>query len=161
MTDAAGRGSAVEPHSRVLLLDASALVEVLVPGRWSAAAERLLGQLDRPTPTMLLTASHALVEVTHALRCLSLGSAIPPAAASAAVDALLELDLVLDPPGRRLARAWDLRDAMTPYDALYAAAAEDLGLPLISTDERLIRACRAVEIPAIHLDDAFRATRHK
>lgn len=141
-----------DPH---LLLDASVLVEILTRGRWQAAAERLLDRLDRPIPTTLLTASHAPAEITHALRRLTRSGIITPAAGNAAVDNLLQLDLVLDPPGRRIARAWELRDTMTPYDALYAAAADALHLPLITIDERLLRACAAVDIPAIHLGDAF------
>lgn len=102
-----------------------------------------------------MTASHALAEATNVIRRLSRRGALPEAAADIAIGGLLDLDLVLDPPGHRIPRAWDLRHPMTTYDAIYAAAAEALGLPLITTDERLLRACRAAEIPAIHLRDAF------
>ncbi len=138
-----------------LLLDASVLVEMLINGPWRAPATRLQGQLRRATAPVPMTASHALAEATNVVRRLSRRGALPGATADIAIGSLLDLDLVLDPPGARIPRAWELRHTMTPYDALYAAAAEALHLPLISTDERLLRACRAAEIPAIHLRDAF------
>lgn len=42
--------------------------------------------------------------------------------------------------GALAARAWDLRDKLTFYDALYAAPAEHLGVPLLPGDARLSRA---------------------
>lgn len=42
---------------------------------------------------------------------------------------------------------------MSAYDAAYAAAADDLGIPLISTDGRLLTACETAGIPAGHLRD--------
>lgn len=42
---------------------------------------------------------------------------------------------------------------MTAYDAAYAATAEALGVPLVTVDGRLLRACRAQGIAAEHLDD--------
>jgi len=49
-------------------------------------------------------------------------------------------------PGERfahrllLARAWDLRDAVRGWDAMYVALAEALGAALITTDRRLAAA---------------------
>ena len=37
-------------------------------------------------------------------------------------------------------RAWQLRTNLTAYDALYVALAEQLNLPLLSSDGRLARA---------------------
>lgn len=145
-----------EAHGH-LLIDASVLVEIAATHRWSAAADRLLEHVSAVHPTTLLTASHAPIEATHVLRRLTRHGAIADDEADAALNALLGLDLVLDPPGHRLPRAWQLRHTMATYDAVYAAAAEALNLPLITTDERLLRGCRAVGIPAIHLRDAFPA----
>jgi predicted nucleic acid-binding protein len=149
------QGGAGEPV--YLLLDASVLVELLIDGTWRDAATRLQDHLRRETAPAPVTASHALAEATNVLRRLSRRGALPEVAADIALGGLLDLDLVLDPPGPRIPRAWELRDTMTTYDAIYAAAAEALALPLISTDERLIRACTTVSIPAIHLRDAFPA----
>lgn len=140
-----------------LLVDASVLVEIASTHRWTTAADRLLEHVSAIRPTTLLTASHAPIEATHALRRLTRHGAISDDEADTTLDTLLGLDLVLDPPGARLPRAWQLRHTMTTYDAVYAAAAEALNLPLVSTDDRLIRACIAARIPAIHLRDAFPA----
>ncbi len=150
---AASQDEAAEPA--YLLLDASVLVELLINGAWRDAATRLQDLLRRATAPTPMTASHALAEAANVIRRLSRRGALPGATADVAIGGLLDLDLVLDPPAARIPRAWELRHTMTTYDAVYASAAEALSMPLISTDERLIRACVAVDIPAIHLQDAF------
>lgn len=65
------------------------------------------------------------------------------------VDWLAGLDLVLDSTAPRARRIWSLREHMGARDA---AAAEALGAPLVSVDERLLRACRDAGIGASHLD---------
>lgn len=152
----AGRGDETDFRD-YLLVDASVLVEIVTSHRWEAEADRLLNDESTPRPTTLLTASHGPIEATHALRRLTRHGAISDDEADSALAFLLTLGVVLDPPGARLPRAWELRHTMTTYDAIYAAAAEALRLPLITTDERLLRACKAVNIPAIHLRDAFPA----
>jgi predicted nucleic acid-binding protein len=61
--------------------------------------------------------------------------------------------LLLDATGPRLRRIWTLREQMSAYDAAYAAAAEAFEAPLVSTDKRLLGACQAAEITALHLSD--------
>lgn len=39
-----------------------------------------------------------------------------------------------------ISRSWELRENVTPYDALYIALAEKLGCTLLTTDARLSRA---------------------
>jgi predicted nucleic acid-binding protein len=39
-----------------------------------------------------------------------------------------------------IARVWELRDSLTPYDAAYVALAEQLDVPLFTCDARLGRA---------------------
>ncbi len=70
-----------------------------------------------------------------------------------AIEWLGRLDLVLDATTPRLRRIWSLRERMSAYDAAYAATAEALAAPLLTVDERLLRACRAAGIPALHLDE--------
>jgi predicted nucleic acid-binding protein len=41
---------------------------------------------------------------------------------------------------------------MSAYDAAYAAAAEAFDAPLVTVDDRLLRACHDAAIPAVHLD---------
>lgn len=38
---------------------------------------------------------------------------------------------------RLIPRCWDLRDNLTPYDAAYVALAENLGVILLTADERM------------------------
>jgi predicted nucleic acid-binding protein len=61
--------------------------------------------------------------------------------------------LLLDATGPRLRRIWTLRERMSADDAAYAAAAEAFDAPLVSTDKRLLGACQAAEITALHLSD--------
>jgi predicted nucleic acid-binding protein len=70
----------------------------------------------------------------------------------AASECLAQLDLVLDPTGPRVRRVWSLCDRMSAHDAAYAAAAEAFDAPLVTVDDRLLRACHDAGIPAVHLD---------
>ena len=54
-----------------------------------------------------------------------------------------------DHSGPMMAIAWQLRDSLTFYDALYVALATTLSVPLVTTDARLSRAPalpRSVEV---------------
>lgn len=99
-----------------------------------------------------------MVEAISALRRLTLTGALEADQGLAAVEWLGRLDLILDPTAPRRRRIWSLREGMTAYDAAYAAAAEALDAPLLSVDQRLIRACADASIPAIHLDELARAS---
>lgn len=59
---------------------------------------------------------------------------------SAAIDDLEDLDLVRYPALPLMRRAFDLRDNVTAYDAVYVALAERLGCPLVTADQRLAAA---------------------
>jgi len=69
-----------------------------------------------------------------------------------ALEWLAGLDLVLDATAPRLRRIWSLRDRMSSYDAAYAAAAEAFDAPLVTVDDRLLRACADAGISAVSLD---------
>ncbi|MGE3328413.1 MAG: type II toxin-antitoxin system VapC family toxin [Acidimicrobiia bacterium] len=58
----------------------------------------------------------------------------------AAVDDLLALPMARFPTGPSMARAYELRANVTPYDAAYVALAETLSYPLVTADVRLSRA---------------------
>lgn len=59
---------------------------------------------------------------------------------SAAIDDFEDLDLVRYPALPLMRRAFDLRDNVTAYDAVYVALAERLGCPLVTADQRLAAA---------------------
>jgi predicted nucleic acid-binding protein len=135
----------------MLVLDASVLVELVVAGEHRAGADALLDRYEQAGGLTLVSAAHGLIEAAAAVRRLTQRGALGADEGFQAVGWLGELNLVLDPPAPRLRRVWALRDRMSAYDAAYAAAAEALEAPLISTDGRLLDACQAAGIEAIHL----------
>ncbi len=59
---------------------------------------------------------------------------------SAAIDDLEDLDLVRYPALPLMRRAFELRDNVTAYDAVYVALAERLDCTLVTADRRLAAA---------------------
>lgn len=141
------------PELELVVADASVLVELVVAGRHRRGADALLSRYAASPALTLVSAAHGLIEATSAVRRLTLGGLLTPEQGLAAVDWLGGFDLVLDATAPRLRRIWSLREGMTAYDAAYAAAADALAAPLVTVDGRLLRACRDVAIPAMHLDD--------
>jgi predicted nucleic acid-binding protein len=137
----------------LVVVDASVLVELVTDGRHSRNAEALLAAYTAPEGIVLITAAHGLVEATNAMRKLVLRGILTVDDGLAAVEELGDLDLLLDVTGARLRRIWSLRDRMSAYDAAYAAAAEALNAPLLTADDRLLRACRDAAIRAIGLEE--------
>lgn len=58
----------------------------------------------------------------------------------AAIADLTAMRVMRYPAAGFLSRIFELRDNVTPYDAVYVALAESLGFTLITADERLARA---------------------
>lgn len=134
------------------------LVELVVAGRHRRGAEALLRRYATVPRLTLVSAAHGLIEATSAVRRLVLRDDLAPEHGLDALEWLAELDLALDPTAPRLRRIWSLRERMSAYDAAYAAAAEAFGVPLITVDGRLLRACHDAAIPARHLDDFAKAS---
>ncbi|MDQ3380033.1 MAG: type II toxin-antitoxin system VapC family toxin [Actinomycetota bacterium] len=119
----------------MIVVDASAIVE-------SVVLERHIPELsDRLTNDGDLHAPHLVdVEVLHALRRLVASGALSSDRASdARVDAA-NLLIMRYPHLDLLERAWELRDNLTVYDAVYVALAELLDAPLVTCDARLAQA---------------------
>lgn len=119
----------------MLVVDASCLYEVVVDGVASEVVRnRLTLDADHAAPHVVD------VEVLSVIRRDHRGGVIDATAASQAVADLREW------PGERfdhrllLERAWDLRDNIRSWDALYVALAEVLGATLITCDRRLASA---------------------
>lgn len=120
----------------MIVLDASAAIEwLLVRDLGAAVAARF------SDPAVTVHAPSLLgVEVAAALRGLVLGGHARPERASLALADLAASDIALHDPTPLLPRAWELRDNLTPYDAVYVALAEILDATLVTADARIASA---------------------
>lgn len=118
------------------VIDASALVLAL-SGKTAGAAA-----LRARLPGMHRHAPHLIdAEVGNVLRRHERSGRISRLEAYTALRAAQALVEHRYPhTGALAARAWDLRDNLSFYDALYAALADQLGVPLLTGDARLTRA---------------------
>jgi predicted nucleic acid-binding protein len=119
----------------VVVVDTSAVVAALVARPRAPDLDARLkadGELHAP---------HLIdVELLHALqRLLGAGALTGERAADARAD-FADLSVVRYPHVALADRAWELRDNLTPYDAMFVALAELLDVPLITCDARLERA---------------------
>lgn len=115
----------------MIVVDASAVVEVVGYRRLEALQQRLYrGET--------LHAPHVIdVEVTHAVRGLVARGELSLDGAFLARRDAAEMPMTLYPHALLLERAWQLRDTLSTYDAVYIALAELLPAPLITCDARL------------------------
>lgn len=119
----------------MIVADASAVLELLIG---TAAAERVADRLLDPAETV--HAPHLLdVEVVQALRRYVASGDLDASQAERAIADLLELPIQRHGHGVLLHRAWELRQSITAYDAVYVALAEALRAPLLTRDGRLAR----------------------
>lgn len=131
-----------------LVIDAGVVVAALVDGgphgRW---AESMLTSGPLAAPHLMP------VEATNILRRACLTGALGADSAHLAHADLLRLRVVLFDHEPVAERVWNLRGAVTAYDACYVALAEALDAPLATIDLRLSRSpgpCCAFETPPIH-----------
>lgn len=119
----------------MLVVDASVLVTALVDddADGDEGRGRLRGE-DLAAPELID------LEVVSALRRAVSASAVPPRRAALAIDDLISMPLLRAPHHRLLTRCWELRENLTPYDAVYVALAEALGAPLLTADARMASA---------------------
>jgi predicted nucleic acid-binding protein len=117
------------------VVDASVLVEYLTVGENVEAARAAIGRERWVWAPALIDA-----EVGNALRRLVRSKELGPRKATAALDDFLDMRIQRVPHRSLVDRAWQLRDNVTFYDALYVALAEALGAPLLTRDARLARA---------------------
>jgi predicted nucleic acid-binding protein len=120
----------------MIVIDASAVLELLLN---TTAAPRVAERISRAGET--LHAPHLLdVEVGHVLRRYAGTGDLSAAQGEQALADLEQLPLVRYPHNALLRRAWELRQLVTVYDAMYIALAEGLDAPLLTSDSRLARA---------------------
>ena len=120
----------------MIVVDASALLEVLLR---TPAAQAVEGRLFDPEET--LHAPHLLdVEVAQVIRRYAVNGEIDGERGGAALEDLAVVPLRRYPHDLLLPRAWELRNNLTAYDAVYIALAEALEAPLLTRDRRLAAA---------------------
>jgi predicted nucleic acid-binding protein len=117
------------------VVDASVLVEYLSGGEHVEAARVAIRRERWVWAPALVDA-----EVGNALRRQARAKEISVRKAGAALDDLVDMRLQRVPHRALVDRAWQLRDNVSFYDALYVALAEALGKPLLTLDARLARA---------------------
>ena len=132
---------------QMLIVDASCLYEVVADTPQSEEVRRRLAvDTDHGAPHVVDA------EVLGIIRRDRMLGRLDETAARQAVDDLR--DWPAERYGHRLllARAWELRDRVRSWDALYVALAEALDGTLITTDQRLGRVrgldCRVEVLPA-------------
>lgn len=76
------------------------------------------------------------LECTAAFRGLVLGRKVSAADAAEALEMLDQMNLHRMDHAPFMHRVWELRDNMWPYDAIFAAMAESLGVPLVTLDQK-------------------------
>ncbi|HEY2031366.1 MAG TPA: type II toxin-antitoxin system VapC family toxin [Myxococcales bacterium] len=115
----------------MVVVDASALVEVLIRGRKGDAVTARLRDEELHAPHIVD------LEVTQVLRRLERTRALDPSRCSLALRFLQAMSLFREPHEPLLQRCWELSANFTAYDAAYIALAEALEVSLITCDARL------------------------
>jgi predicted nucleic acid-binding protein len=88
-----------------VVVDASALVELVIEGEHRAGADALLDRYRTVDRLVLVSAAHGLIEATSAIQRLTQRGALSPEQGSQSISWLGQIDLVLDATGPRLRRA--------------------------------------------------------
>ena len=122
-------------HGPMLIVDASCLCEVLIGGPGAdAIRERLVADKDHGAPHIVDVEVFAVIRREHMRGHLD---------RTEAAHAVEDLEAW---PGERfghrplLARAWQLRETVRGWDAMYVALAEAFDATLVTTDKRLASA---------------------
>ena len=117
-----------------VVIDASALVELLLQSKRAPAVLQAVGSTEMVAPDGINP------EVLSTLRRLERIGELRAARASLAVDHLVGAPVRRLPTLPLLQGAWTLRANVTSYDACYVALARELRCPLITGDLKLSRA---------------------
>jgi predicted nucleic acid-binding protein len=119
----------------LIVVDASVIAPALADddADGDRARERLLGE-------RLVAPELCDLEVIVVIRKALLAGVIDDRRAAMALADLAVLDLERVSHRPLLARIWELRENVTPYDATYVALAETLEATLVTADHRLSQA---------------------
>jgi predicted nucleic acid-binding protein len=129
----------------VRVVDASVVVDALIgDGSRGLAARAAIAHVD-----LMVAPEHVKAECAQGIRRAWRTGTVSDRRATAALRSLALLAVATVPVAHLLGRAWELRHNLTATDALYVALAEQLGLPLVTTDLRIGRAA-GVRCPVVH-----------
>ena len=122
----------------MIVVDASALLEVLLRTKAAKAVERWLFD-----PRQTLHAPHLLdIEIAQVIRRYAANREVDAERGRAALADLTDFPIRRYPHDFLLPRIWELRNNLSAYDAVYVALAEALDAPLLTRDRRLAAAAR-------------------
>jgi predicted nucleic acid-binding protein len=118
----------------LIVLDSSAAVDLFA---WRQHGSWVRTQIERDGDAHV---PHLFdLEVVAAIRRLVTRGTVQPREAALAVDELSLMRLARYPHLSFISRIWELKNNVSPYDAVYVALAEALEAPLVTTDLRLAR----------------------
>jgi predicted nucleic acid-binding protein len=119
----------------VIVVDASAMLEFLLQTTLGTRVEaRLFRDGEEFHSPHLMD-----VEVTQGLRRLVRSGEVSATRATEAIEDLSDLDLHRHAHLNLLTRAWQLRENVTAYDAMYVVLAEALDATMITCDSPLAK----------------------
>jgi predicted nucleic acid-binding protein len=118
----------------LIVVDASVVVDLLLDR--TRPSRQVAARVEAEPPP--LAAPHLIdAEVGHVLRRAVLRGDLPAPLAFAALNDLIALQIERYDHASLMARAFELRDNASFYDALYVALAEILGVTLLTRDRSL------------------------
>jgi predicted nucleic acid-binding protein len=132
------RGTSLAPE--LVVLDASALVELLIGTRLGIAVRERIRACDLHAP------AHLDAEVLSALGRLHRAGELEAATVARLLRELADAPVVRHAFAGLLAGAWSVRDEVRLVDALYLELSSTLRATVVSTDARLARARPEVEL---------------
>lgn len=124
-----------------VVVDTSAVVELLLGRSHGRAVSEAIGEQELFAPELLA------LEVLSVLRRLVLNDALSADRAELALQDLNDLQIRWIPMFELMDRAWQLRESVSAYDAMFLVAADAVGGRVITCDARLSRAAPGLTIP--------------
>jgi predicted nucleic acid-binding protein len=115
----------------LIVVDASAVLEFFTGANPDKKLRRRILTTHAAAPELLD------VEVAHVLRRMAARGEISDADAEEALRDITEAPIARTPHRPLVSRIWELRHAVTAYDAAYVALAEALDAPLVTSDAKL------------------------
>lgn len=126
----------------MLILDASAAVDLVVPSSRTPTVQRLVHDERLHAPHLMYS------EALSTLRRMERAQRVTPKEAEIYVKRLSSIPVQTVWSTDWLEGVWSRREWLRTTDAMYVAAAVRLGAPLLTTDQRLGRALadRSIEV---------------